>query len=1105
MADANLSSLFKDSVQVTTKDLTCDLNPGEVDRNEEPSRILLGKLYCHTRLGRKAIFGSLNNAWSSLTGWSWKEREDGLLQFTFQMSFDVENVLIRRPWLVCGFVLVLIPWPSWLTPAEVSFDQSLIWVRLKSIPPFYWNKTNLQELAGKVSAVYELPRFIEKNFERGSFGMGTLRFREELMLINPCSQGSFYGGKDDKGAFFPMFGSWMDEDVVEKSPFHLPLPKWFNDWISQQQALIDPTVRNQLKMQQRWREAESTEWRELRRQMPGKRRQVEVVVENREESGEVVLNRFLVVYLPGTGKIMPFENSTEGVVEKVILDRPPEKIVTEQGAPSNTGSESTGTEKEKLEESVLSLSHSGEASDMDAAPNTATSTNASPAKSITEEPLAVRDDLLTYSPGSNEGHPQKRKRGRPRKHFETLETPVSSPTNRKKSEKLKSWTGVNSKSFKKKSERLSSKGKGNLYRNLWNSNGIDLAIDLDNQFVIIEKNKEGQSSYVIEEIVQSGTQSHLEGRCRAIDEEKNVVQDFQFGAMETCPEKSPKGSFARFRKQIKIGFLPRLNRTPRECIGIFLGSMAPLHSMEKKPFGTELFQKTLGTIGGASVKRARLDRALASIDWRLLFPNAIVEAITVSTSDHKPILLNTDGGARCTRSQFKYELMWGRDPICLWVVRNAWRDKLHQNPMVNLYRKSKKTKDHLQKWNKIHFKKIQLQVSEAKAAVEKIESNDQVQAANLGEARALLNEALRREEIFWKQKSRVAWLRDGDYLDSIAELFIEKFNSTFSRNPTLCNPEENLLRTPLINEYENQKLISIPSEDEIEYCLRCMGHDKAPGPDGMSTGFYLQHWSVVRQDFLEMVTHFFHSLELPHFINNTNIVLIPKKECPAGVNDYRPIALCNVDYKCIWKLLALRLKHLLPSIISPAQTAFVHGRLITENTAVAREIVHSMSKKKGKKVFMMIKLDMEKAYDKMDWGLILNTLRGLGFHPTFVKWIETCIFVKKMGLLINGSVQGMITPSYGLRQGDPLSPTLFIIAADVLSKLITTRKMEGCIQGFKISKDGLAITHLMFADDIILFGQASLKEAKGFLKCLQDYCSWSGQAVNYHKLTVHFS
>uniref|UniRef100_A0A803Q1I4 RNase H type-1 domain-containing protein n=1 Tax=Cannabis sativa TaxID=3483 RepID=A0A803Q1I4_CANSA len=198
------------------------------------------------------------------------------------------------------------------------------------------------------------------------------------------------------------------------------------------------------------------------------------------------------------------------------------------------------------------------------------------------------------------------------------------------------------------------------------------------------------------------------------------------------------------------------------------------------------FQKTLGTVGGTSVKRARLDRDLASIDWRLLFPNAIVEAITASTSDYKPILLNTDGGARCTRAQFKYELMWGQDSRCLWVVRNAWRDKLHQNPM---------------------------QVLEAKSAVEKIEANDQVQAATLGEARALLNEALRREEIFWKQNLELH-VEDGTWvssLDSIAELFIEKFNSTFSR------PE-------------------------------------APGPDGLSTGFYLQHLNVVRRDFFDMIT-----------------------------------------------------------------------------------------------------------------------------------------------------------------------------------------------------------------------------------------------------------
>ncbi|KAM6563873.1 hypothetical protein CsatB_023871 [Cannabis sativa] len=548
------------------------------------------------------------------------------------------------------------------------------------------------------------------------------------------------------------------------------------------------------------------------------------------------------------------------------------------------------------------------------------------------------------------------------------------------------------------------------------------------------------------------------------------------------------------------------------------------------------FQKTSNSTGSNAIRRARLDRALASTDWRILFPNAIVELLTVSTSDHKPILLNTDGGVRCTKAQFKYELMWGRDPRCFWVVRNAWRERLHHNPMVNLYRKLKRTRDHLQRWNKTHFKKIHQQVTEAKNDLAKIESNDQVQWSTLGDARAKLNEALRREEVFWRQKSRVTWLRDGDHCTkffmastvvrrrknyiqtikndngewitdqkAIAEAFVSRFNSIFTRNPLLSVPDENFLANMSINEQDNRRLVCIPTEKEIEGSLRSMGHDKAPGPDGMSAGFYLQHWSVVKMDFIDMVSHFFTSLELPQFINNTNIVLIPKKDCPLGVNDFRPIALCNVAYICISKILALRLKHLLPSIISPEQTAFVHGRLIAENTAVAREIVHSMKKKKGKKGFMMIKLDMEKAYDKMDWEFILNTLKGLGFHQNFVRWVEKCIQIRKLGLLINGSVQGMVSPSCGLRQGDPLSPALFIIAADVLSRLITTRKAEGKLAGFRISREGPAITHLMFADDVILFGRASVKEAKGFIKCLEEYCSWSGQAVNYQKSTVFFT
>ncbi|KAF4348394.1 hypothetical protein F8388_000663 [Cannabis sativa] len=281
-------------------------------------------------LGRKAIQGSLNNAWASISGWSWKERDDGLLQLSFRTSFDAENVLLRRPWLVCGYLLVLMPWPSWLTLEEVKFDHTPLWVRLNSIPSFYWNKTNLQEMAGKVSTVYELPRHIEKNFERGSFGMGTLRFRATVELSKPIFSGFFLRRtgikdlwlqyqyeklpricykcalmthehkfcfktpamiKDTNGEFFPMYGNWMAEDTIECS------------------------------------QIEGADLRELRTQYPGKRRQVETVVETRDSSGELVINLYPAVTLSGIGEVTPFENTTNLIVEKILPELPPLEII----------------------------------------------------------------------------------------------------------------------------------------------------------------------------------------------------------------------------------------------------------------------------------------------------------------------------------------------------------------------------------------------------------------------------------------------------------------------------------------------------------------------------------------------------------------------------------------------------------------------------------------------------------------------------------------------------------------------------------------------------------------------------------------------------------
>jgi hypothetical protein len=139
---------------------------------------------------------------------------------------------------------------------------------------------------------------------------------------------------------------------------------------------------------------------------------------------------------------------------------------------------------------------------------------------------------------------------------------------------------------------------------------------------------------------------------------------------------------------------------------------------------------------------------------------------------------------------------------------------------------------------------------------------------------------------------------------------------------------------------------------------------KSPGPDGFSACFYQRSWSVVRAKVCNAVLEFFNSGLLDPLINSTNIVLVPKIKNPTRVTDYHPISLCNVLYKLAAKVLANRMKKVLTEIISPNQSAFVPGRLITDNIIVAFEALHTMDVRlKGRKGFMALKLDMSKAYD----------------------------------------------------------------------------------------------------------------------------------------------
>jgi hypothetical protein len=270
--------------------------------------------------------------------------------------------------------------------------------------------------------------------------------------------------------------------------------------------------------------------------------------------------------------------------------------------------------------------------------------------------------------------------------------------------------------------------------------------------------------------------------------------------------------------------------------------------------------------------------------------------------------------------------------------------------------------------------------------------------------------------------------------------------------------------------------------------------------------FYKKFWNLVGDDITAAVLKAINERIIPPGWNETVVVLIPKVENPEEVSQFRPISLCNVVYKIISKMLAARLKVILPDIISPTQSAFVPGRLITDNVLVAYECVHKIkNKRKGKNGLCAIKLDMHKAYDRVEWEFLRKMMIKLGFHIQWVDLIMACVTSVSYSVRFNSQMTDGFSPTRGIRQGDPLSPYLFLLCAEGLSSLLLHAEEIGGIEGIKVCRNAPSVSHLLFADDSLILLKADLNNAISLQQVLDDYCANSGQLISVDKSSVFFS
>jgi hypothetical protein len=464
-------------------------------------------------------------------------------------------------------------------------------------------------------------------------------------------------------------------------------------------------------------------------------------------------------------------------------------------------------------------------------------------------------------------------------------------------------------------------------------------------------------------------------------------------------------------------------------------------------------------------------------------------------------------------------------------VKKVWRVKENSvDKWAVLRRKLDSCRNDLKCWARMYDGKKNMDIQNLEESLQEMQKEGDPRKLEIEKLlKEELDNLLEVEALKWRQRAKEDWLKYGDrntkyfhacgsqkirknLVKEIADLngmkwtsqkdiewaFIDYFQWLYGaenyKEVDCCT------RTIIfkVTRQMKQNLTAFVLMEEIQIALNQLAPLKAPRPDGFPTFFFQQNWEILHQEVCDAIKYFFDTGNMDTHINSTVIALIPKMKNPKFVTEFRPISLCNVVYKILSKVLANMLKIILPDIIS--------SRLIIDNIIAAYETMHIMQTRMWSKTgYMGIKLDISKAYDRVEWSFLEAVMYKLGFADAWIKLIMNCVKSVNYSVVVNGNVVGNIIPSRGIRQGDPISPYLFILCAKAFSSLLQHAYMKGTISGVPTSKNGPKIIHLFFADDSLIFCKANQVEWRRLLNILDIYERGYGQKINLNKTVVFFS
>ncbi|XP_074298594.1 uncharacterized protein LOC141629503 [Silene latifolia] len=505
----------------------------------------------------------------------------------------------------------------------------------------------------------------------------------------------------------------------------------------------------------------------------------------------------------------------------------------------------------------------------------------------------------------------------------------------------------------------------------------------------------------------------------------------------------------------------------------------------------------------------RLDRAYANSEWLHLFPAASIMHLPILVSDHAPIILKFFHPSRTCKRPYRLDNWCLGSPEIAHIVACAWALPVTGSPMYILSRRLASVRFSIMQWVIHHRLSHGINWSEIqrKTHCSGTEIMDTHSAMNFQQVRSAQLQFLKLQHDYCS----------GEWLYTPAQISLEVtsfFQCLLGATPPQDPGSPRGFIAPLLDSLDlpvlsssDCLLLSAPfTEHEIICALNGMDGSKSPGPDGITPKFFQMFWPQIGQLVVLALLRFLNSGVMRKEWNNTHIILIPKVEKPEQISQYRPISLCNVIYRLASKCLANRLKLVISSIVSDSQQAFVPSRLMSDSCVITHEIMHYLNKtKRGSVSYAALKLDMHKAFDRVSWTFLIAILKRFGFPVFWQDIIWECISTVTYNIIINGEPSSTFKPSCGLRQGDPLSPYLFIMCMEILSCQLRTAEKSNAINGLKISRYAPPISHLFYADDAFICCKATPSAFENLRDLLRCFELASGQMINLDKSFIKFS